>query len=332
MATLRDIKKRIAAVENTQKITKAMKMVATAKLKRVQTRMFELRPYAEKMRSVLSSLVSGADREIHPLLSFRPRKTVEVIVMTSDRGLCGAFNTNILKAAQAHYNNLKKEGFNISINTIGKKSRDYFKKRGIPMRNSWTNLSGKVAYTDAQKIADDIKENYINGTIDEVTIIFNEFKSMIAQNIMIVKNASCAYEILEFAGNKKADIYLMDIVLPDLDGIITIRKLLKLDSNAKIIVVTMFDDPELIEEVFLSGAKGFFLKSDPIKQIIYAINEVYKGRYYISPGISGPIVDRLILHSVKKNKSVFKLVLIDGFLIVENIFAEPLKIEIQIFK
>ncbi len=187
MATLRDIKKRIAAVENTQKITKAMKMVATAKLKRVQTRMFELRPYAEKMRSVLSSLVSGADREIHPLLSFRPRKTVEVIVMTSDRGLCGAFNTNILKAAQAHYNNLKKEGFNISINTIGKKSRDYFKKRGIPMRNSWTNLSGKVAYTDAQKIADDIKENYINGTIDEVTIIFNEFKSMIAQNIIIVK-------------------------------------------------------------------------------------------------------------------------------------------------
>jgi F-type H+-transporting ATPase subunit gamma len=187
MATLRDIKKRIAAVENTQKITKAMKMVATAKLKRVQTRMFELRPYAEKMRSVLSSLVSGADREIHPLLSFRPRKTVEVIVMTSDRGLCGAFNTNILKAAQAHYNNLKKEGFNISINTIGKKSRDYFKKRGIPMRNSWTNLSGKVAYTDAQKIADDIKENYINGTVDEVTIIFNEFKSMIAQNIIIVK-------------------------------------------------------------------------------------------------------------------------------------------------
>jgi F-type H+-transporting ATPase subunit gamma len=187
MATLRDIKKRIAAVENTQKITKAMKMVATAKLKRVQTRMFELRPYAEKMRSVLSSLVSGADREIHPLLSFRPRKTVEVIVMTSDRGLCGAFNTNILKAAQAHYNNLKKEGFNISINTIGKKSRDYFKKRGIPMRNSWTNLSGKVAYTDAQKIADDIKENYINGTVDEVTIIFNEFKSIIAQNIIIVK-------------------------------------------------------------------------------------------------------------------------------------------------
>ena len=187
MATLRDIKKRIAAVENTQKITKAMKMVATAKLKRVQTRMFELRPYAEKMRSVLSSLVSGADREIHPLLSFRPRKTVEVIVMTSDRGLCGAFNTNILKAAQAHYNNLKKEGFNISINTIGKKSRDYFKKRGIPMRNSWINLSGKVAYTDAQKIADDIKENYINGTVDEVTIIFNEFKSMIAQNIIIVK-------------------------------------------------------------------------------------------------------------------------------------------------
>jgi F-type H+-transporting ATPase subunit gamma len=187
MATLRDIKKRIRAVQNTQKITRAMKMVAAAKLRKVQTRMLELRPYAEKMRAVISDLAKGADREMHPLLAVRPRKMVEVIVMTGDRGLCGAFNANILKATQDYIDNLKKGGFNVSISIIGKKAMDYFKRRGIAMRRSWTGLSGTVTYTAAQEIANDIKENYINGTIDEVTLIYNEFKSVIAQKISIVR-------------------------------------------------------------------------------------------------------------------------------------------------
>jgi len=187
MATLRDIKKRIKAVQNTQKITKAMKMVAAAKLRKVQTRMFELRPYAEKMNSVLLNLARGAEREMHPLLASRPRKTVEVIVLTGDRGLCGAFNSNILKAGQNHIDNIKKEGFNVSISTIGKKSLDYFRRRGVQIRKSWTGLSGRVTYSDAQEISNDIKENYINEIIDEVTLIYNEFKSMVAQKISIVR-------------------------------------------------------------------------------------------------------------------------------------------------
>lgn len=187
MATLRDIQKRIKAVENTKKITKAMKMVAAAKLRKVQTRMMDLRPYADKMHDVLISLAKGADRESHPLLSSRPRKTVEVVVVTSDRGLCGAFNTNILKAAQAAIDNYKNEGIEVSISTVGKKSRDYFKRRNVTVRNSWTGISGSVRFSSAEEIANDIKENYLNETFDEVTVVYNAFKSMVAQTVTAAK-------------------------------------------------------------------------------------------------------------------------------------------------
>jgi F-type H+-transporting ATPase subunit gamma len=187
MATLRDIQKRIKAVENTKKITKAMKMVAASKLRKVQSRMMDLRPYADKMHDVLISLAKGADRESHPLLSFRPRKTVEVVVVTSDRGLCGAFNTNILKAAQETIDNYKKEGFEISISTVGKKARDYFKRRGVAVRHSWTDISGSVRFSSAEEIANDIKENYMNETVDEVNVVYNAFKSMVAQTVTTAK-------------------------------------------------------------------------------------------------------------------------------------------------
>ena len=187
MATLRDIQKRIKAVENTKKITKAMKMVAASKLRKVQSRMMDLRPYADKMHDVLISLAKGADRESHPLLSLRPRKTVEVVVVTSDRGLCGAFNTNILKAAQETIDNYKKEGFEISISTVGKKARDYFKRRDIAVRHSWTDISGSVRFSSAEEIANDIKENYMNETVDEVNVVYNAFKSMVAQTVTTAK-------------------------------------------------------------------------------------------------------------------------------------------------
>ena len=187
MATLRDIQNRIKAVQSTQKITKAMKMVAASKLRKVQTRMLDLRPYAEKMHDVLTSLAMGADRESHPLLAYRPRKTVEVVVVTSDRGLCGAFNTNILKAAQICIDDYKKDGFEVSISAVGKKARDYFKRRNVPARNSWTGISGSVSFSNAGDIANDIKENYINETIDEVIVIYNAFKSMAAQTVTTAK-------------------------------------------------------------------------------------------------------------------------------------------------
>lgn len=187
MATLRDIKRRIKAVQSTSKITKAMKMVAAAKFRRAQQRMFEMRPYADRMNSVLSSLAAGAEGELHPLLAARPRKNVEVLVLTSDRGLCGAFNSNILKAAARHIAELKKEGFEVGISSVGRKAGDYFKRRNISLRKSWTGISGRISYSNAQEIANDIIENYTNEAIDEVILIYNEFKSVIAQKIVITR-------------------------------------------------------------------------------------------------------------------------------------------------
>jgi F-type H+-transporting ATPase subunit gamma len=185
MATLRDIKRRIKAVQSTSKITKAMKMVAAAKFRKAQQRMFEMRPYADRMNGILSSLASSAEGEIHPLLAVRPRKNIEVIVLTSDRGLCGAFNTNILKAAARHTDELKKEGYEVGISIVGRKARDYYKRRGIGMHKAWTGISGKISYANAQEIAAEIIENYTNETIDEVVVIYNEFKSAIAQQVVV---------------------------------------------------------------------------------------------------------------------------------------------------
>jgi len=187
MATLRDIKRRIKAVQSTSKITKAMKMVSAAKFRKAQQRMFELRPYAERMGNILSSLAGGAEGEIHPLLAVRPRKNVEVLVITSDRGLCGAFNTNILKAGTKHIAELKKEGFEVGISCVGRKARDYFKRRNVELKSSWTGISGKISYANAQEIADEIIEKYIDETVDEVILIYNEFKSAIAQKVVIAK-------------------------------------------------------------------------------------------------------------------------------------------------
>jgi len=187
MATLRDIQNRIKAVHNTQKITKAMKMVSAAKLKKVQNRMLNLRPYADKMNAVLKNLAKGADTEAHPLLAVRPRKTIEVVVVTSDRGLCGAFNTNILKAAQKTIDGYKNDGFEVSVSTVGKKSADYFRRREVQTRNSWINVSGNVSFAKAEEIANDIKESYMNGTVDEVRVVYNAFKTMVTQTVTVSK-------------------------------------------------------------------------------------------------------------------------------------------------
>ncbi|MBI4824851.1 MAG: ATP synthase F1 subunit gamma [Nitrospirae bacterium] len=185
MATLRDIKRRITAVKSTKQITKAMKMVAAAKLRRAQNRMIDMRPYADKMNSVIASMTGG--EAAHPLLVKRPRKTVEILVLSSDRGLCGAYNTNIIKAAEKLIATRHDEKFNVSISIVGKKAADYYKRRDITIRNSWVGLSGKLTYTDAQKIGSDIVENYVNETIDEVYIIYNKFVTVMNQEVTVKK-------------------------------------------------------------------------------------------------------------------------------------------------
>ncbi|MEW6584126.1 MAG: ATP synthase F1 subunit gamma [Nitrospirota bacterium] len=187
MPTLRDIRKRLKAIQSTKKITAAMKMVAAAKMRKVQDRMLNFRPYATRMETVLSDLARVSAREVHPLLALRPRKTVEVVVITSDKGLCGAFNTNILKAAYKHINELKHNGVEVTLSVVGRKARDFFRRRNFAMRNTWIGLSGRISYANAQEIANNLVENYTGEAFDEVIVIYNEFKSMIAQKVTLNK-------------------------------------------------------------------------------------------------------------------------------------------------
>ncbi len=188
MPTLRDIRKKLKAIASTKKITSAMKMVAAAKLRKVQDKMINFRPYAVKMETVLADM-ARASTELggHPLLVWRPKKKVEVVVITSDRGLCGAFNSNILKLAAQQIEATKKEGIEVGVSVVGRKARDYFKRRNVPIRSSWLGLSGKLSYASAQEIANDIIENYINETVDEFIIIFSEFRSMLVQKPTALK-------------------------------------------------------------------------------------------------------------------------------------------------
>lgn len=205
MPGLKEIRKRIGSVKSTKQITKAMKMVAAAKFRKAQTRIIELRPYADKMNSVLSSL-AGTVETGHPLLEVRPRKKIEILVLTSDKGLCGAFNTNIMKAAIKLFKDTQAEGIEVSVSSIGKKGTDLFRRRGIALRKSWTGISGRISYYNAQEIAKDIIENYINETFDEVVLVYNEFRSAVVQKVSVVRLLPLAPVKPEEAGKQEDTI------------------------------------------------------------------------------------------------------------------------------
>ncbi len=186
MATLRDIQRRIKAVKNTQQITKAMKMVAAAKLRKVQTRMLELRQYADKMRSVIGSLSASAGDESHPLLAVRRVKTAEVLVITSDKGLCGAFNTNILRSAHKQIKAGEADA-NVNVSVVGRKALDYFTRRKVDIKAKWTGISGALSFEDAKTISEAIIARYVEGEVDEVHLVYNEFINVVKQKVRSVK-------------------------------------------------------------------------------------------------------------------------------------------------
>ncbi|MBI5681763.1 MAG: ATP synthase F1 subunit gamma, partial [Deltaproteobacteria bacterium] len=186
MATLRDIRRRIKSVKNTQQITKAMKMVAAAKLRRAQEDIIAARPYAQKMMGVLSSLAARTKSDSHPLLEVRDVKKVELIVVTSDRGMCGGFNTNIMRLAENFIRN-NTDKFDIGLNLVGRKGKDYFKRRGLNIRQDRTLPPGRPNYKLAAEIGQDVAENYINGAFDEVYVVYSEFKSAMSQRPVVTR-------------------------------------------------------------------------------------------------------------------------------------------------
>ena len=186
-ASLRDIRKRIASVRSTQQITKAMKMVAAAKFRRAQESILATRPYATKMLEVLSSLAARTSAKAHPLLARRESRRVEVVVFTSDRGLCGAFNVNLIQKAERFMEDQKGKIDEIALSFVGRKGRDYFRRRKVLIRREYVNFFGKVDYLFASRIGQELVQAYSEERTDGIYLLYSEFRSAIQQRVILEK-------------------------------------------------------------------------------------------------------------------------------------------------
>ena len=188
MPSLKTIRRRIASVKNTRKITSAMKMVAASRLRKAQSAILELRPYAIDTHEVLSSVARRAgEAEVHPLLARREPKEVMLVVITSDRGLCGGFNANINRAAEAYLKSSEHEHEHITLATIGRKGRDYFRRRDVPIRHEFTKVFDDLRYAKAAEIARVVIESYTKpaADLDAAYLVYNEFKSAMSQKVIV---------------------------------------------------------------------------------------------------------------------------------------------------
>ena len=185
MANLKDIKRRIKSVKNTRQITKAMKMVSAAKLKRAQDEITAARPYAEKMLELIGSLASKASSDSHPLLENRGSARIGLVLFTSDRGLCGSFNSQLLRTAERFIR--ENSSSEISLYLVGKRGAEYFKRRSFKILNARVIGGGRPGYGAAVEIANDVVGSYMNGELDEVHIIFSAFKSAMTQTPLTQK-------------------------------------------------------------------------------------------------------------------------------------------------
>ncbi|MBI5454712.1 MAG: ATP synthase F1 subunit gamma [Deltaproteobacteria bacterium] len=185
MASLKDIKRRIKSVKNTQQITKAMKMVSAAKLKKAQDEIVAARPYAEKLLGLISSLASKTSPESHPLLASTGGAKTGVVLITSDRGLCGSFNTVLLRTIERFLN--ERNESDISLYLIGKRSMEHFKRRQINVASSRAFGSGRPSYSQASEIARTLTDAFLKNELDEVYIIYSQFQSALTQTPVVQK-------------------------------------------------------------------------------------------------------------------------------------------------
>ncbi len=220
MPSLIDIRRRIRSVKNTQQITKAMKMVSAAKLRRAQERVIAARPYATLLKQMMSDLAAAAAADENagssPLLTVRPEKRIQLILVTSDTGLAGAFNSNLIKAAQVFF--AEHSGAQIEIVAIGRKGRDAYRKRGATITSDYINLIQKAQYSDAAGIAKASIERFVNGEIDSIYILNNEFKSVMSQKVSRHQtsphNASRAEGIPRTSSSSSRALEMLESLLP----------------------------------------------------------------------------------------------------------------------
>lgn len=186
MAALKDIKRKIVAVDKTKQITKAMNAVAASKFKSAQLRMESFRPYANRFMEVLNSLALRVDADSHPLLAVRDPKKIRVVCMTSDRGLCGGFNSNLIRATERFIKEGESEGKEVSLIPVGKKGRDFFRKRGNIV-NEHTDVFGKFDMSLSVRIGEDVITSFIEEEYDELYLIYNEFRNVTVQRPTVVR-------------------------------------------------------------------------------------------------------------------------------------------------
>jgi F-type H+-transporting ATPase subunit gamma len=186
VASLKDIKRKVVAVQKTKQITRAMNMVAASKFKSSQVRMENFRPYAGKFMDVLNSLALRVDTSSHPLLAVRDPRKIRVICMTSDRGLCGGFNSNLIKATERFLKDKKSDGKEISLINVGRKGRDYFRKKADVI-GQWVDILSKFDMTLAVSISNDVVTPFIKEDYDELYLIYNQFVNVSVQRPTVVR-------------------------------------------------------------------------------------------------------------------------------------------------
>jgi F-type H+-transporting ATPase subunit gamma len=183
MANIRDIRRRIRSAKNIQQITRAMKFVSAARLRRAQDRVISARPYARQMVAVLNSLATRVPEQAHPLLARRGDDRIELVVITADRGLCGAYNTNIIRhALEFLVNHADRK---VELNILGKRARDFFRRRPYTVRHEATNILQKPSFADAAAIAKDLIDEFVKGEKDQIWLVYNEFKSVVQQRVIV---------------------------------------------------------------------------------------------------------------------------------------------------
>jgi F-type H+-transporting ATPase subunit gamma len=186
MPSLIDIRRRIRSVKSTQQITKAMKMVSAAKLRRAQDRVLAARPYARLIRDLLSSVAARlpqSDAPLHPLLERRPEERLLLMLLTGDKGLAGAFNANLIKASQAFL--AEHAAQRVELELVGRKGRDYYRRRATPISGEHVNVFAKVEYATAKEIAQKAISRLTAGEVDAVYLVYNEFKSVLSQKLVV---------------------------------------------------------------------------------------------------------------------------------------------------
>lgn len=187
MASLRDIRKRIRSVKSTQKITRAMKLVSAAKLRRAQMAIVAARPYANGLHTMISRIAKKTSHDVHPLLAQPEQiKRVMVIVVSSDRGMCGAFNGNIMKRSLAFMSEGKTKYDVIEVGTIGRRGRDFMRKRpGVTIRREYPGVFENLKFVTAKRIADELAEEFVKRDLDAIYLVYNEFKSAMTQIVQV---------------------------------------------------------------------------------------------------------------------------------------------------